>query len=68
MESDLKFRLDYGHKHVRGSSAGHLQSNANVRAESAPRRTLFWNDPEGRRSVQPWRRKLWNLKNNTGRD
>ncbi len=68
MESDLKYRLDYGHMPVFGPNKEPLRDHAPANARADSGQTLFWRDTEGKRAVQPWRRKLWDLQNKIGRD
>ncbi|MHA6532955.1 hypothetical protein [Paenibacillus sp. BAC0078] len=36
--------------------------------ESCKKECLFWSFPGGKGAIQPWRRRLWELQNNSDRE
>ncbi|WP_156830042.1 hypothetical protein [Paenibacillus sp. HW567] len=41
---------------------------ASASEERCRRECLFWSFPGGKGAIQPWRRKLWELQNNSDRE
>jgi hypothetical protein len=65
----MNYRLDHGEIEAdrSGGRARDLTDSA-VEEESPDKAVLFWCFPRGKGSIQPWRRRLWELQNNSDRE
>ncbi|SDN20401.1 hypothetical protein [Paenibacillus jilunlii] len=44
------------------------QAPASITNEQDKKECLFWSFPHGKGAIQPWRRRLWELQNNSDRE
>ncbi|WP_340025788.1 hypothetical protein MHI24_11710 [Paenibacillus sp. FSL K6-1096] len=65
MKEQIQHQLDDGEleaDHIETAGGRSLHDTAE---RDDTKRTLFWSFPRGRGRMQPWRRRLWELQNNS---
>ncbi|CAH1222369.1 hypothetical protein PAECIP111892_05144 [Paenibacillus auburnensis] len=73
MKNDIYYRLDQGQQKTTGESAEDTVYyppvvNDASGGEKTRSRLCFWRFPGGHGSIQPWRRRLWELQNYLDRE
>ncbi|WP_405104376.1 hypothetical protein MHH28_17780 [Paenibacillus sp. FSL K6-1217] len=65
MKDHMHCQLDYGELEADDTGIKE-QHDVNYAAENSDTKyTLFWSFPRGKGKLQPWRRRLWELQNNS---
>lgn len=65
MKEDMHHQLDYGELRTDGEGVAE-QNSVEYAAENGDNKiSLFWRFPRGKGAIQPWRRRLWELQNNS---
>ncbi|MEK4046766.1 hypothetical protein NSU18_24370 [Paenibacillus sp. FSL H8-0048] len=65
MKNNMHFQLDYGELEANDSLIAERNEVNDLTGKSDTKYTLFWSFPGGKGAVQPWRRRLWELQNNS---
>lgn len=65
MREDMHYRLDYGERETGSLFIAEENEGDYAAGRSQGIVSLFWHFPGGKGSVQPWRRRLWELQNNS---
>ncbi len=73
LKNDIYYRLDKGQQKTTGESAEDIgfyppAVNDASGGEKTRSRLYFWRFPGGHGSIQPWRRRLWELQNYLDRE
>ncbi|NQX48997.1 hypothetical protein HQN87_27105 [Paenibacillus tritici] len=68
MKEDMHCQLDYGEWEVADPCVAERNEVYDTAGKSDNKYTLFWNFPRGKGKIQPWRRKLWELQNQSDRE
>lgn len=65
MKEQIQYQVDYGELEADNIEAAAGRSPHDTAERDDTKRMLFWSFPRGRGRMQPWRRRLWELQNNS---
>lgn len=67
LKEEMQYQLNYVESDTDDIDAGRNKADDTAQ-RSDTKSTLFWSFPRGRGRFQPWRRRLWELQNNSDRE